>query len=68
MICFHYFAKLDVFEQLILVLMKLRLNHGDQGLAYRFGISHSTVSQYFGKMMELLYVRLSCLVYMPERH
>ena len=61
-------AKLDVFEQLMLVLMKLRLNLGDQDLAYRFGISQSTVSQYFAKMIELLYVRLSCLVYWSERN
>ena len=38
-------AKLDVFEQLMLVLMKLRLNLGDQDLAYRFGISQLTVSR-----------------------
>ena len=34
--------KLDVFEQLMLVLMKLGLNLGDQELAYRFGISQTT--------------------------
>ena len=47
--------------------MNLRLNLGDQDLAYRFGISQSTVSRYFSKVMELLYVRLSCLVCWPER-
>ena len=60
-------AKLDVFEQLMLVLMKLRVNLRDQDLAYRFGISQSTVSRYFSKVMELLYARLSCLVCWPER-
>ena len=60
-------AKLDVFEQLMLVLMKLRVNLRDQDLAYRFGISQSTVSRYFSKVMELLYARFSCLVCWPER-
>ena len=57
-------ANLAVFE---LVLMKLRLNLGDQELAYRFGISQSTVSRYLSKVMELLHARLSCLVCWPKR-
>ena len=45
----------------------LMMNLGDQDLAYRFGINQSTVSRYFSKMMEVLYARLSCLIYWPER-
>ena len=33
-------TKLDVFEQFMLVVMKLCLNLGDQDLAYRFGINN----------------------------
>ena len=60
-------AKLDTFDQLMLVLMKLHLNLGDQDLAYRFGINQSTVSRYFTKVLDVLYTKLSCLIYWPER-
>jgi len=35
--------------------MKLRLNIGDQDLAYRFGIHQSTISRYFNKWLDILY-------------
>ena len=38
------------FQQFFMVLMKLRLNLGEQYLAYRFNIHNSTVSRYFQKM------------------
>ena len=28
------------FQQFVMILMKLRLNLGDQDLAYRFGVNH----------------------------
>ena len=37
-------AKLDVFDRLMLVSMKLHLSFGDQDLAYRFGINQSMAS------------------------
>ena len=40
---------LPLFQQLLLVLLKLRLNLFDKDMAYRFGISQSSVSQYFNK-------------------
>jgi len=60
-------TKVDVFKHLMLALMKLRLNLADQDLANRFGISQSTVLQYFDKIVELLYVRLAVMpiVYWP---
>ena len=42
-------------EQFLIVLMKLRLNIGDQDLAYRFGIHQSTISRYFNKWLDILY-------------
>ena len=41
----HHHASLSNFQQFLLVLMKLCLNLMDHGLAYRFGISKSTVSE-----------------------
>ena len=55
------------FEQYIIILMKLRLNLGDQDLAYRFGIHQSTVSRYFNKWLDVLYKKLSVFVCWPER-
>ena len=60
-------AKKSVFEQFVLVLMKLRLNLGDQDLAYRFQIAQPTVSRYCNRWMDVLYTCLSCLVTWPER-
>ena len=60
-------AKKSVFEQFVLVLMKLRLNLGDQDLVYQFQITQSTVSRYCDRWMDVLYTSLSCLVTWPER-
>ena len=40
-------GKLSHFQQILLVLMKLRLNLEEQDLAYRFSVSQSTVSRVF---------------------
>ena len=50
------------FEQFLMVLMKLRLNLGDQDLAYRFGAHQSTVSHYFSKWLDVLHQKLSVFV------
>ena len=52
---------------MILVLMKLRLNFGDQDLAFRFGVSQSTVSRCVGKWVDNLYVHLKPLIKWPDR-
>ena len=45
-------------EQFLLVLMRLRLNLSEQDLAYRFNISQATVSNYFNKWIDVMFVRL----------
>ena len=40
-------GKLSHFQQILLVLMKLRLNLEEQDLAYNFSVSQSTVSRVF---------------------
>ena len=57
----------DIFDQFLMTLMKLRLNVADQDLAYRFGIHQSTVSRYITKWLDVLYVKLSPLIYWPDR-
>ena len=60
-------CKLSPFKQFIMTLMKLRHNFGDTDLAYHFNVDKSTVSRYFSKWLELLYVKLSFMILWPDR-
>lgn len=58
---------LSLFQEFIMVLMKLRLNVPLQDLAFRFCVSLSTVSRTFSAWMMVMDIRLSPLVRWPER-
>ena len=58
---------LSLFQEMVMVLMKLRLNVPHQDLAYRFGVSMSTVSRTFAHWLVTMDVRLSPLIRWPER-
>ena len=58
---------LSLFQEYVMVLIKLRLNVPNLDLAYRFEVSLSTVSRVFKAWMEVLDVRLSPLISWPER-
>ena len=58
---------LSLFQEMVMVLMKLRLNVPHQDLAYRFGVSMSTVSRTFAHWLVIMDVRLSPLIRWPER-
>ena len=60
-------SALSLFQQLMLVLIKLRLNVGDQDLAFRFSVNQSTISRCLSKWIDVMYVRLTPLVKWPER-
>ena len=60
-------SSLTKFQQLVLILMKLRLNVRQQDLAYRFNVSVSTVSRVFSALIDVLHERLDSLVIWPER-
>ena len=60
-------AKLTKFDYFILTLMKLRLNASNYDLAFRFGVSESTVSRVFTKWIEAMDIRLSFLITWPDR-
>ena len=62
----HGHSKLSLFQQFILVLMKLRLNLAHQDLAYRFGISPATVTKIFEKWIQVMFVRLRPLIRWPN--
>ena len=50
---------LSLFQEFIMVLMKLKLNVLLQDLAYRFGISLTTVSRNFSTQLTVMDIRLS---------
>ena len=58
---------LNRFQELIIVLMKLRLNAPLQDLAYRFVVSVSTISRIFSHWIVLMDKRLFPFVYWPDR-
>ena len=60
-------ADCSLFDQYLVTLVKLRLNTGDVDLAFRFGISQTTVSRYIHKWVDILYNRLQFLIHWPER-
>ena len=63
----YSFGACSTFQQFLITMMKLRLNVGDQDLAYSFGISQATVSRCFNKWVDVLYTKLAPLVEWPER-
>ena len=58
---------LDRFQEFVIVLMKLRLNMPLQDLAYRFKVSHCTVSRIFSSWLVVMDIRLFPLISWPER-
>ena len=59
--------KLDKFQQLLLILMRLRLNLSVQDLGYRFGIHSSTVSKVFQSCIHTMFTAMKFLVRWPQR-
>ena len=59
---------LSLFQEMIIVLMKLRLNMPYQDLAYRFQVSVTTISRIFSSWLPVMDQHLSPLIYWPERH
>ena len=60
-------SRCSVFDQFLLVLMRLRHNAGLQDLGYRFDVHSSTVCRYFNKWLDVLHTRLHCFIKWPER-
>nr|CAH7742669.1 unnamed protein product [Callosobruchus chinensis] len=58
---------LPVEEQILLTLIKLRLNLDFKDLAFRFGISPTTASTYFKNIINIMYMRIKNFVFWPSR-
>ena len=61
-------CKLSPFQQILITLMRLHLNLHSQDLGYRFAIHNSTISRYFTRVIEVLFVKLELLIRWPERN
>uniref|UniRef100_UPI00358F4C34 uncharacterized protein n=1 Tax=Myxine glutinosa TaxID=7769 RepID=UPI00358F4C34 len=59
--------KLTKFGQVLMFLMKLRLNIFDEDRAYRFGVSQSTVSRNFHRVLDVMFVKTQSLIHWPSR-
>ena len=58
---------LTAFQEICMVMIKLRLNLEEKDLAYRFGISQPSVSRIFRKWIAIMAERLRPLIYWPDR-
>ena len=58
---------LSRFQEILMVLMKLKLNLEETDLAYRFKISQSSVSRIFNKWIHIMSERLKFLIRWPDR-
>jgi len=59
--------KLDVYQEYIMVLMKLRLGLFNRDLCYRFKLSESTISIIFRTWMRFMSRELGALIRLPPR-
>ena len=60
-------TKISVFQQILIVLIKLRLNLEEQDLAFLFEVSQPTVSRLFNKWISVLAQILSPLIRWPNK-
>jgi hypothetical protein len=61
-------GKLSKFQQIIVTLIKLRLNVGHQLIAYQFGVHASTISKHLHNVVSLMYtVLVPEVIRWPER-
>ena len=60
-------ATLSPFQQLLVTLIRLRLNLQIQDIAFRFNVHNSTISRVFLRVINILHVKLKPLIRWPDR-
>ena len=60
-------SSLSPFQQLLITLMRLRLNLPGRDLGYRFNVHESTICRIFLHVLEVLFVHLKPLIIWPDR-
>ena len=63
----HGNSSLTKFEKMMLVLLKLRHNLSMQFLGYVFNVSTSCVSKTFNEILHVMFCRMKCFIFWPER-
>lgn len=63
----HHNNLLSPFQQILLTLIKLRLNLPFKYLSYKFAVSPTTASETFYKCIDILYNKYKCFIYWPDR-
>ena len=63
----HNCSSLSACQQMVMTLMRLRLDLSGQDLRYWFGIHKSTVSHIFASVTDVLFQRLKHLIIWPDR-
>ena len=58
---------LDKVSELLMTLMKLRLNLKNNDLAYHFGMCESVVTNTIHKWLSILYMTLKYLIHWPDQ-
>ena len=58
---------LTKFQQLLMTLMRLRLNLPVQDVGYRFGVHASTVSRVFQSCIDVMFTSMRFLIHWPDR-
>ena len=60
-------TKLSNFQEFVCLMLKLRTNAPNEGLAYQFGVCKATISKIILKWLKLADIRLSGLIHWPDR-
>ena len=60
-------SKLSTLQQVLLFLVKIRLNLANQDLAYRFQIHQGTVSKIYNRVLDVMAARLGPFIHWPSR-
>ena len=58
---------LTKYQQMLLCLIKLRMNYLFRDIAYQLNVSPATVQRYFHSTLDVMYVKLSFVIRWPER-
>ena len=51
----------------MMFFLRIRLNHGTDDIAFRFGVTKGQVSKHFHNVLDIMYVKTKPLIKWPER-
>ena len=60
-------TKLSNFQEFVCLMLKIRINAPNEGLAYQFGVCKATISKIILKWLKLTDIRLSGLIHWLDR-